>query len=116
MPGQAGICLIFRGLFFKHNPREIGSAFHGAGAETCPPLRRIGQKDHLWMVTNLMVPFLHNRETGENPVRTRRCNRERKPQHATVHSETLISLLNGWEGAASRKIRESEDLPFRFCF
>jgi len=31
--GQAGICLIFRGLFFEHNPREIGSAFHRAGAE-----------------------------------------------------------------------------------
>ena len=32
-----GIYLIFRGLFFEHNPREIGSAFHRAGAETCPP-------------------------------------------------------------------------------
>jgi hypothetical protein len=41
----AGICLIFRGLFFEHNPREIGCAFHGAGAE-------IGQKDHLWMDTS----------------------------------------------------------------
>jgi hypothetical protein len=40
-----GICLIFRGLFFQHNPREIGSAFHRAGAE-------IGQKDHLWIDTN----------------------------------------------------------------
>ena len=40
-----GICLIFRGLFFKHHPSEIGSAFHGASAE-------IGQKDHLWMDTN----------------------------------------------------------------
>jgi hypothetical protein len=28
--GQAGICLIFRGLFFEHNAE-------------------IGQKDHLWM-------------------------------------------------------------------
>jgi len=42
--GQAGICLIFRGLLFEHNPREIGYAFHRAGAE-------IGQKDHLWMDT-----------------------------------------------------------------
>jgi len=42
LSGQAGICLIFRGLFFEHNPREIGSAFHRASAE-------IGQKDHLWM-------------------------------------------------------------------
>jgi len=25
------------GLFFGHNPREIGFAFHRAGAETCPP-------------------------------------------------------------------------------
>ena len=33
----AGICLIFRGLIFKHNPREIGSAFHRASAETYPP-------------------------------------------------------------------------------
>jgi hypothetical protein len=24
------------GLFFEHNPREIGSAFHRAVAETCP--------------------------------------------------------------------------------
>ncbi len=30
----AGICLIFRGLFFEHNTD-------------------IGQKDHLWMNTNL---------------------------------------------------------------
>jgi hypothetical protein len=37
--GQAGIYLIFRGLFFEHNPREIGSAFHRAGAE-------IVRKDH----------------------------------------------------------------------
>jgi hypothetical protein len=34
-----GIYLIFRGLFFEHNPREIGSAFHRAGAE-------IVRKDH----------------------------------------------------------------------
>ena len=27
----------------------------------------------------------YNRETGENPVRTRRCIRGRKPQSATVH-------------------------------
>jgi len=32
-----GICIIFRGVFFENNPREIGSAFHRAGAETCPP-------------------------------------------------------------------------------
>jgi len=32
-----GICIIFRGLFFEYHPREIGSAFHRAGAETCPP-------------------------------------------------------------------------------
>jgi len=57
-----------------------------------------------------------NRETGEIPVRTRRCDRERKPPYATVHSEILISFIDGWEGAASRKIRESEDLPFKFCF
>jgi hypothetical protein len=34
LPGQAGISLIFRGLFFENNPREIGFAFHRAGAET----------------------------------------------------------------------------------
>jgi hypothetical protein len=33
----AGIFLIFRGLFFEHNPRGIGSAFHRTSAETCPP-------------------------------------------------------------------------------
>jgi len=32
LPGQAGICLIFRGLFFEHNAK-------------------IGLKDHLWMDT-----------------------------------------------------------------
>jgi len=35
------------------------------------------------------APLGHNRETGENPVRTRRCNRKRKPPYATVHSETF---------------------------
>jgi hypothetical protein len=34
----SGICLIFRGLFFEHNPGEIGSAFHRAGAEIGPRL------------------------------------------------------------------------------
>jgi hypothetical protein len=29
--------MIFRGLFFEHNSREIGAAFHRAGAKTCPP-------------------------------------------------------------------------------
>jgi hypothetical protein len=29
-----GICIIFRGLFFEHNPREIGSAFHPDGIRT----------------------------------------------------------------------------------
>jgi hypothetical protein len=33
LPGQASICLIFRGLFFEHNTN-------------------IGQKDHLWIDTN----------------------------------------------------------------
>jgi hypothetical protein len=37
--------MTFRGLFFEHNSREIGAAFHRAGAE-------IRQKDHLWMDTN----------------------------------------------------------------
>jgi hypothetical protein len=47
----AGICIIFRELFFEHNPRGIDSAFHGAGAE-------IGQKEHLWMDTKLTCAFL----------------------------------------------------------
>jgi hypothetical protein len=38
VPGKAGICLILQGLFFEHNPREIGFAVHRASAE-------IGQKD-----------------------------------------------------------------------
>jgi len=33
VPGQAGICIIFRGLFFEHNTE-------------------IGQKEYLWMDTN----------------------------------------------------------------
>jgi len=33
VPGQAGICIIFRGLFFEHNTA-------------------IGQKEYLWMDTN----------------------------------------------------------------
>jgi len=36
----AGIFLTFRGLFFEHNPREMGFAFHRAGTETCPPHRQ----------------------------------------------------------------------------
>jgi len=32
------ICVIFRGLFFEHNPGEIGYAFHRAGAEIGPRL------------------------------------------------------------------------------
>jgi hypothetical protein len=32
-----GIQLVFRGLKFESDPREIVFAFHGAGAETCPP-------------------------------------------------------------------------------
>ena len=35
-----GIYLIFRGLIFEHNPREIGFAFHRAGEE-------IGQNSNL---------------------------------------------------------------------
>ncbi|KPK26791.1 MAG: hypothetical protein AMJ61_07790 [Desulfobacterales bacterium SG8_35_2] len=44
------------------------------------------------------------REFRVNRKRARRCNRGRKPQHVTVHHK-------GWEGAASRMIRKSEDLP-----
>jgi len=44
-------------------------------------------------------------EDGENPSRTRRCDRGRTPQGAT------IGLIAGWEGAVSRMIRKSEDLP-----
>jgi len=36
--GQAVIRVVFRGLKFESDPREIGSAFHGAGAD-------IGEKD-----------------------------------------------------------------------
>jgi hypothetical protein len=32
-----GILVVFRGLKFESDPREIGFAFHGAGADTCPP-------------------------------------------------------------------------------
>ena len=35
-----GIDLIFRELYIEHNPREIGSAFQRASAETCPPHRQ----------------------------------------------------------------------------
>ena len=52
--------------------------------------------------------FWANRETGEIPVRTRRCDRGPTPQYATVGY--------GWEGAASRTIRKSEDLPLSFFF
>jgi len=33
-----GILIVFRGLKFESDPREIGFAFHGAGAD-------IGEKD-----------------------------------------------------------------------
>jgi hypothetical protein len=46
----------------------------------------------------------HKRELRENRRRARRCNRGRKPQQVTVR-------FDGWEGAASRIIRKSEDLP-----
>lgn len=44
-----------------------------------------------------------NREPRENRGRARRCDRGRRPHDATG--------LLGWEGAADRMIRESEDLP-----
>ena len=47
------------------------------------------------------------REPRLNRGRARRCNRGRTPHNATV------LLITGWEGAVSRVIRESEDLPGR---
>ena len=35
---NVGILVVFRGLKFESDPREIGFAFHGAGAD-------IGEKD-----------------------------------------------------------------------
>jgi len=49
----------------------------------------------------LMVPIGPNRETGENLVRTRRCDRERKPPYATVHSE-IIDLIQKWMGRCGK--------------
>jgi len=43
------------------------------------------------------------RESGKKPLRTRHCIRKRKLQYVTVHL--------GWEGAASRIVREPGDLP-----
>ena len=43
-----------------------------------------------------------NREDGANPSRTRRCNRRRNPDQATVAR---------WEGPGNRTTRKSEDLP-----
>jgi hypothetical protein len=47
-----GICLIFRGLFFEHNPGGIGFTFHRAGTD-------IGQKDHLWMDSSYLQRRFH---------------------------------------------------------
>jgi len=46
-----------------------------------------------------------NREPRENRGPARGCERGRKPEKATVPPKA------GWEGAASRLIRKSEDLP-----
>lgn len=55
------------------------------------------------------------RESCENQERTRRCNRlsvETDPfwGRRTLRQATM-RLFRAWEGAASRMIRESEDLP-----
>ena len=50
-----------------------------------------------------VAPRGFKREDGENPSRTRRCNRVRKPQGS--------HCPEGWEGAASRMTRKPEDLP-----
>ena len=44
------------------------------------------------------------RENGENPLRSRRCNRGRTPHRP-------LRATCSWEGVASRLIREPEDLP-----
>ena len=49
------------------------------------------------------VLLQENREDGLNPSRSRRCIRGRTP-HTPLRSDS-------WEGAASRVIREPEDLP-----
>ena len=65
-----------------------------------------------------------NRESGASPERARRCDRGRTPQGRhwppTVQTgdrsrRAARSRIGpcGWEGAASRGIRESEDLPAR---
>ena len=54
----------------------------------------------------MMVPFWgHNREAGVKPARTRRCVRGRNPRKTTGRHKP------GREGAGSRVIRQSEDLP-----
>ena len=69
LSGQARICVVFRGLFFKHNPRGIGSAFHPDGIRTSKAFHwagrasaEIGKKDHLWMDTSLECIFLDLQE------------------------------------------------------
>lgn len=47
-----------------------------------------------------------NREAGERPAWSRRCNRGRNPQ-----KKSHWVLLGAWEGVGSRESRESEDLP-----
>ncbi len=50
------------------------------------------------------VPIRLKRESGENPEPALGCDRGRKPHMP-------LGIKNSWEGAVSRLIRKSEDLP-----
>ncbi|GBC62390.1 hypothetical protein DENIS_3362 [Desulfonema ishimotonii] len=55
-----------------------------------------------------MARFGHNREAGEIPARTRRCERRRNP-HTPLNRKCYDETVR--EGAGSRMNRKSEDLP-----
>jgi hypothetical protein len=46
--------------------------------------QELGKRGRFVKVSVYGACVRHNRESGENPVRTRRCNRGRTPQNATV--------------------------------
>ncbi len=66
---------------------------------------------HLTRVGSICYTWPHrcflrlNREVGENPARSRRCNRGRKSEN--IH---CLPHASG-KGRTSRTIRKSEDLP-----
>jgi hypothetical protein len=59
------------------------------------------------------VPVRENRESGANPVRTRRCNRDKSPDRNENIGIATVALEKGCGKAGEEIDREPEDLPER---